>query len=162
VAAPASLRLRVGHVALAGIVAVAVSLSWMSAVSLVPARERPYVDATKNDSPFSQVFGYNGIARLGHGQLLGEGTTAPFIVKQVEMGESLNSQTLDVKPSWHRLLGGPLGRDDGWLLPAALICAACVLLRRRRAGRSDPLLSAVVLWGRGCSCSPRSSASGAT
>jgi 4-amino-4-deoxy-L-arabinose transferase-like glycosyltransferase len=148
VAAPVSPRRRAGDVALTGVLTVAVSLSWMSAVSLVPAHERPYVDGTQNDSLFSQVFDYNGIARFGSVRFnAGAGPPAPFIVKQTEAGETLNIQTSRIKPSWHRLLSGPLGRDDGWMLPAALIAGAAVLLRRRRAGRRDRLRAAVILWG---------------
>ncbi|HEX5852176.1 MAG TPA: glycosyltransferase family 39 protein, partial [Solirubrobacteraceae bacterium] len=57
------LRERALHVAMAGLVTVAVSLSWMTVVSLVPSGDRPYVDGTRNNSVFSQVFDYNGIAR---------------------------------------------------------------------------------------------------
>src|SRR5271167_894341 len=55
-AAPAHIRVRVSHLALAGLVTVAVSLSWMTVVSLVPSNTRPYVDGTQNDSIFSQTF----------------------------------------------------------------------------------------------------------
>jgi 4-amino-4-deoxy-L-arabinose transferase-like glycosyltransferase len=144
---PAPLRRRTGHVALAGLVTFAVSLSWMSVVSLVPKDQRPYVDGTTNDSVFSQVFDYNGISRLEHGQYRGAGPRAPFLVKQIEQGEGINSQTSRIGSSWHRLLTGPLGRDDGWLLPAAVLSAAAVLLRRRRASRRDRLRASVVLWG---------------
>lgn len=147
-AAPPRLRIRIGHIALAGMVTVAVSLSWMTAVSLVPAHERPYVDGTQNDSLYSQVFDYNGISRIG----IGNGSTsagphAEFLTKLAERGHALNSQTLTIKPSWHRLLSGLFGRDDGWLLPAALIAAIGILLERRSAGRRDPLRAAVLLWG---------------
>lgn len=144
-AAPGSPRLRFGHVLLAGAVTVVVSLSWMSVVSLVPADERPYVDGSRNDSLFSQVFDYNGIARLSGGQsLLAAGPPAPFLVKQSELGE-IGNLTARIGPSWHRLLTGPLGRDDGWLLPAALIGAAAALRGRRRAGRRDPYRTPIAL-----------------
>ncbi len=144
-AAPARLRTRIGHVALAGAVTVVVSLSWMTVVSLVPAHERPYVDGTQNDSLFSQVFDYNGIARLGRSNVFaGAGHPAQFLVR---LSEASSAPTHSAKPSWHRLLGGVFGRDDGWLLPAALIAAAGVLVERRRTGRRDPLRAAIVLWG---------------
>jgi 4-amino-4-deoxy-L-arabinose transferase-like glycosyltransferase len=144
-AAAPRLRVRLGHVALAGAVSIAVSLSWMSVVSLVPAHERPYVDGTQNDSLFSQVFDYNGIARLGRGNVFaGAGRPAAFLVHLSEAG---SAPTHSVQPSWHRLLGGVFGRDDGWLAPAALIAAIVVLVERRRAGRRDPLRACVVLWG---------------
>lgn len=144
-AAPARMRLRVIHLAFAGLVTVAVSLSWMTAVSLVPAHERPYVDGTQNNSIFSQTFTYNGTARLERGNVYaGAGRPAAFLVR---LSEQNASPTHKVKPSWHRLLDGLFGRDDGWLLPAALIASACVLIARRRGGRRDPLKAAVVLWG---------------
>lgn len=145
--APGPLRRRTGHVALACLTAFAVSLSWMSVVSLVPKDQRPYVDGTTNDSVFSQVFSYNGISRLEHGKFSGAGPPASFLVKQLNQGEGINGQTFRIGASWHRLLTGPLGRDDGWLLPAAVLSAAAVLLRRRRASRRDRLRASVVLWG---------------
>ncbi len=143
VAAPPRLRTRVGHVAIAGAVTVAVSVSWMTAVSLVPAHDRPYVDGTQDDSVFSQVFDYNGIARLGHGKVLGGAGQPAAFLAQLESGTSLAQR---VPPSWHRLLDGLFGRDVAWLVPAALISAAAVLLARRGAGRRDPLRASVLLW----------------
>ena len=148
VAAPPRLRVRIGHVALAGVVTAVVSLSWMIVVSLVPASERPYVDGTHNDSVFSQVFEYNGIARVGGGTIsTSAGPTAKFLVKLGEEGGGVNSQSAKIKPSWHRLLGGLFGRDDGWLLPVALIGGAAAVLGRRRTSRRDPMRASVLLWG---------------
>jgi 4-amino-4-deoxy-L-arabinose transferase-like glycosyltransferase len=146
-AAPPRLRTRLGHVALAGVVTVVVSLSWMTVVSLVPAHERPYVDGTQNDSLFSQVFDYNGISRLGRSNVFaGAGHPARFLV---QLSEEASAPTHSVKPGLGRLLSGVFGRDDGWLLPAALIAAVAILLERRRAraDRRDPLRAAAVLWG---------------
>ena len=134
-------------VALAGVVTVVVSLSWMTVVSLVPAHDRPYVDGTQNDSLFSQVFDYNGISRLGRSNVFaGAGHPAQFLV---QLSEAASTPTHSVKPGPGRLLSGVFGRDDGWLLPAALIAAAAILLERgrARADRRDPLRAAVVLWG---------------
>jgi 4-amino-4-deoxy-L-arabinose transferase-like glycosyltransferase len=144
-AAPPRARIRLAHLALAGGAAVAVSLSWMTVVSLVPSPDRPYVDGTQNDSLFSQVFDYNGIARLRRGNVFaGAGHPAAFLV---HLSEASSAPTHRSKPGWQRLLSGVFGRDDGWLLPAALIAAAGVLIARRRAGRRDPLRACVVLWG---------------
>jgi 4-amino-4-deoxy-L-arabinose transferase-like glycosyltransferase len=145
-AAPPRLRTRLAHVALAGAVTAVVSLSWMTVVSLVPAHDRPYVDGTQNDSVFSQTFDYNGIARLRHGSgvFAGAGHPAPFLVR---VSQTSAGPIHSIRPSWHRLLSGPFGRDDGWLLPAALIAAIAVLATRRRESRRDPLRAAVVLWG---------------
>jgi 4-amino-4-deoxy-L-arabinose transferase-like glycosyltransferase len=146
VAAPGRPRVRARELALAGAVTVVVSLSWMTVVSLVPAGERPYVDGTRNNSVFSQVFSYNGLARLGLGSILGSPPQrAAFVVKRLE--ESTTNAVATVAPSWHRLLSGLLGRGDGWLLPAALFGAVGALLERRGRPRGDPLRACVLLWG---------------
>ncbi|MEV7603418.1 glycosyltransferase family 39 protein [Kitasatospora sp. NPDC089797] len=63
-AAPTTLRRRIGHLALAGLVTVVVSASWMLAVTLTPAQDRPYVDGTTDNSAFSMVVGYNFLNRF--------------------------------------------------------------------------------------------------
>jgi 4-amino-4-deoxy-L-arabinose transferase-like glycosyltransferase len=143
-AAPAERwRTRLGHVAAAGLITALVSLSWMTAVSLVPDHDRPYVDGSRNDSVYQQVFNYNGLARLGGNPLTtSAGTPAPFLITSIEDQQVLNYAVVSVRPGWHRLLNGPFGRDGGWLLPAALLSAIAAL--RRRQG---PLTAAVVAWG---------------
>ena len=140
-------RTRIGHVAAAGVITVLVSLSWMTAVSLVPPHDRPYVDGSRNDSLYQQVFDYNGLARISGDPLTAAGPPAPFLVTIVETGQTLNFAVQNVRPSWHRLLVGPLGRDGSWLLPAALLSAVLALRRRTDQGRRDPVRAAVVLWG---------------
>lgn len=146
VAAPAPrMWTRLRHVALAGAVAVAVSLSWMSAVSLVPAAQRPYVDGSVNDSLFSQVFEYNGVSRLGSGRSpAGAGRAASFLTEE-EAGES--TAAAHTSAGWDRLLTGLYGLDIGWLLPAALIAASSILVARRGRDRRDRLRASVLLWG---------------
>jgi len=135
-APPPRLRTRAGHVAAAGLVTVLVSLSWMTAVSLVPAHDRPYVDGSHNDSVYSQVFYYNGVARLlGRGTLgTAAGPQAQFLTLLINQRGLLNAATIGIAPGWDRLLTGPLGRDDGWLLPAALAGAIIALTSRRTRG----------------------------
>jgi hypothetical protein len=108
-----------GQLLIAGAVTAAVSMSWMTLVSLVPAHDRPYVDGTRDNSIFSQVFDYNGIARLEHTTALGEaGRPEAFLAQLGRTGAGLNSPTHRVAPSWHRLLGGPLdGTSAGWCPP---------------------------------------------
>ncbi|WP_190180089.1 ArnT family glycosyltransferase [Streptomyces naganishii] len=64
VSAPLTARRRLAHLALAALVTTAVSASWILAVTLTPARERPYVDGTTNNSAFSMVVGYNFLNRF--------------------------------------------------------------------------------------------------
>src|ERR1700743_1127661 len=117
-AAPAApLRTRCAHVALAGLVTAVVSLSWMTAVSLVPSHDRPYVDGSRNDSVYTQVFDYNGVGRLTGKWSTIAGPPSPLIVEAVESGQLPNAETFGLKPSWHRLLAGPFAADGGWLRP---------------------------------------------
>jgi 4-amino-4-deoxy-L-arabinose transferase-like glycosyltransferase len=147
-AAPAArLRTRCAHVALAGLVTAVVSLSWMTAVSLVPSQDRPYVDGSADDSVYTQVFDYNGLGRLTGNWVRIAGPPSPIVIAAVESGQSLTAETIGIKASWHRLLAGPFAADSGWLLPAAVAGALGVLISRRRQGRRDPLRAAVVLWG---------------
>lgn len=146
--APGSLRTRAKQVAIAGLVVVVVSLSWMSVVSLVPAGQRPYVDGTSSDSVFSQVFVYNGYARLGDSELRAVlGPPSPFLTALDEQSLTPGESAATIKPGWDRLLGKPLGRDLGWLAPAALLGGLLVFWDRRRAGRRDRRLACLVLWG---------------
>src|SRR5881398_1948939 len=63
-AAPRSIWKRIGHLAVAGALLLVVSLSWVVAVDLTPASQRPYVGSTQNNSEISLALGYNGIQRL--------------------------------------------------------------------------------------------------
>ena len=147
-AAPAAkLRIRCAHVALAGLVTVVVSLAWMTAVSLVPSHDRPYVDGSSNDSVYAQVFDYNGLGRLTGDWAHVAGPPSPIVIAARKSGDLLNAETFGIETSWHRLLAGPFAADGGWLLPAAVVAALGVLISRRRQGRRDPLRAAVVLWG---------------
>jgi 4-amino-4-deoxy-L-arabinose transferase-like glycosyltransferase len=147
-AAKPQLRVRVQHVAIAGLATVLVSLSWMTLVTFVPQGDRPYVDGTQNDSVFNQVFEYNGFARLSHGtSVAGAGHPAEFLAKLSAGGGAASNVAEHISPSWHRLLDGVYGRDIAWLLPAALIAAAAILLMGRGHGREDRQRLAVVLWG---------------
>ncbi len=145
-AAPHPLAVRLRHTMLAGLLTAAVSVSWMSAVSLVPAAQRPYFDGSTDNSLFSQVFDYNGIARLSHShRISGAGHSAGFLARagSREGGHNLAEH---IAPSWHRLLDGLYGRDVGWLLPAALIAVFAMFRARRGRGRRDPFLAAALLW----------------
>ena len=65
VSAPGPVARRVRQLAVAGVVAGLVSLSWMTAVSLMPAAQRPYIDGSHDNSAYEQVFVYNGFGRFG-------------------------------------------------------------------------------------------------
>ena len=64
VSAPAPLRRRLAHLAVAGAVTLGVSASWMLLVTLTPAADRPYVDGSTDNSAVSMVVGYNFLTRF--------------------------------------------------------------------------------------------------
>jgi 4-amino-4-deoxy-L-arabinose transferase-like glycosyltransferase len=137
-AAPGALSRRIRQLAVAGVVAGLVSLSWMTAVSLVPAAHRPYLDGSHDNSAFQQVFVYNGFGRFGDRTPL-----------QLLAGQSAGARLalLSQAPGPARLLSGGLGRDIGWLLPAALVIGLWGIASRRRQPRGDPLRACFILWG---------------
>jgi 4-amino-4-deoxy-L-arabinose transferase-like glycosyltransferase len=138
VSAPGSAARRVRQLAVAGVVAGLVSLSWMTAVSLMPAARRPYIDGSHDNSAYQQVFVYNGFGRFGD-------QTPLQLLEGQSLGIGAALHTSAVGPD--RLLRGDLGRDTGWLLPAAVAAAAWGLASRRRRPRGDPLRSCFLLWG---------------
>jgi 4-amino-4-deoxy-L-arabinose transferase-like glycosyltransferase len=119
----------------------------MTAVSLVPSQDRPYVDGSPDDSVYTQVFDYNGLGRLTGNWASIAGPPSPLVIAAKESGQLLTAETMGIKASWHRLLAGSFAAGSGWLLPAAVAGALGVFISRRRQGRRDPLRAAVVLWG---------------
>jgi 4-amino-4-deoxy-L-arabinose transferase-like glycosyltransferase len=128
---------RAVQLAAAGVVVVLVSVYWMVTVSLVPAASRPYVDGSHDNSVFEQVFSYNGFGRFG------DETPLQVRATQLDPGAAL-----PVPPRGAgRLLSGDLGRDTGWLIPAAAVVAGWGIASRRRQPRGDPLRACFILWG---------------
>jgi 4-amino-4-deoxy-L-arabinose transferase-like glycosyltransferase len=148
VAAPvASLVRRVVHVALSTLIVIVVSLSWMTAVSAVPAHDRPYVDGSCDDSLFSQVFLYNGFERFGGTELDQSGCSRSTGLAAQVYRENLNLDVTHTVPSGaDRLLKGVFGRDDAWVLVPSLVGAGGLLFIRRRKPRTDPLRTSTILW----------------
>jgi len=145
-AAPAlSLARRYGHIAVSVAVALAVSLSWMTVVALVPAHDRPYVDGSCNNSVFSQVFLYNGADRLNGKVLEQPGCTTPAATTGASTVGGAPTVALNKGPA--RYLAGALGRDVAWLFIPAMVGLVGILIARRRRPRTDPWRAAAVLWG---------------
>jgi 4-amino-4-deoxy-L-arabinose transferase-like glycosyltransferase len=137
IASPLPIRRRVRQGALALLVLAAVSLSWSIAVSLAPARDRPYAIGSTNGSVWNAAFVFNGVHRLKHASA----GSAPA-------GPSSGS------PSPTRLLGrtGPsLGKHIGAELFPALVFGGLALGLVLAAGdRSDRLrfggAVAIAVW----------------
>jgi 4-amino-4-deoxy-L-arabinose transferase-like glycosyltransferase len=128
---------RAGQLAVAAVILALVSVSWMTAVSLVPAADRPYVDGSHDNSAFEQVFAYNGFGRFG------DQTPLQVRAAQLDPGAAIPVPARAAD----RLLRGSLGRDTGWLIPAAAAVAAWGIASRRRQPRGDPLRACFILWG---------------
>ena len=134
---PGPVLRRAGRLAVAGVVVALVSVSWMTAVSLVPAADRPYVDGSHDNSVFEQVFAYNGFGRFGD--------QTPLQVRAAELDPAA---VLPVPArAADRLLRGGLGRDTGWLIPAAAVVAVWGIASQRWQPRGDPLRACFILWG---------------
>jgi 4-amino-4-deoxy-L-arabinose transferase-like glycosyltransferase len=146
-AAPAvSLARRYGHVAISVAAALAVSLSWMSIVALVPAHDRPYADGSCNNSVFGQVFLYNGADRLS-GKVLDQAGCSPAPAATTTTSTVGGAPTVALDKGPGRYLAGELGRDAAWLFVPAVVALVGILIARRRRPRTDPWRAAAVLWG---------------
>lgn len=128
--APISRRARTIRAAAATAVCVVASIVWLSAVALVPAGSRPYVDGTANDSAFTMVFGYNGLERFG-------------IHLPGSMPQLITLVHFPYVPGrgWAKLLSGHLAPQIAWLIPLALI-ALVIGWRTRQGDRAG-----YVIWG---------------
>jgi 4-amino-4-deoxy-L-arabinose transferase-like glycosyltransferase len=118
------------------LLAVVVSLSWMSLVTVWPAGSRPYIDGSTDNSAFRQVFVYNGFGRFD------QAAPDQLVNRTIRLGIAISPP-----PSWHRLHSGDLGRDTAWLLAAAVLALIAGLLARRRQPRTDLVRAGLVLWG---------------
>ena len=111
------------------VAAMVVSAGWFLAlVELWPSDARPYIGGSQHDSIIELALGYNGLGRL-----TGEETGG------------LGNMNFDV--GWGRLFGHSMGTEIAWLLPAAVICLAAIVVLTRRAPRTDLTRAAAVIWG---------------
>jgi 4-amino-4-deoxy-L-arabinose transferase-like glycosyltransferase len=77
--APEPFVRRLGKLAAAGVVLVAVSASWSLVVELTPASRRPFVGGSTNNTEHNLTFDYNGLGRV-EGQVGGPGQI-PVVAK---------------------------------------------------------------------------------
>jgi 4-amino-4-deoxy-L-arabinose transferase-like glycosyltransferase len=130
--APTPWRRRVLHVASA-VGALLVSAGWwVLVVALTPARDRPYIGGSTDNTVLDLAFGYNGISRIV-GQKSGWGAATV---------RSMNDTT-----GIHRLFITEMGNEISWLLPVAGVAVVFggYLGLRGRLGRDE--WAAVVSWG---------------
>jgi 4-amino-4-deoxy-L-arabinose transferase-like glycosyltransferase len=145
VAAPPRVITRLWQLAVAGLVMVAVSLSWILLFTVTPAGDRPYVDGSTDNSAFAMVFGYNGVERLGF-SFPGAIASGPGVAGVP--GAAGGATALLGQPFGPtKLFSDAYGPQAGWLYPLAvlaLIVAARLTVRTRRA---DPVWGGFLMWG---------------
>ncbi len=137
-----STRRRLATVGLAGIVAVVLSLSWIGAMQLVPAQDRPFFDGSTNNNAFSMVFGYNGIDRIIPGVVSGS-------VPQLQAAGPRVTATSLAGHSIAKLVLPQFSTQIGWLYPAVIAGAVfglVALIRRREDRAQGATTLALVLW----------------
>jgi 4-amino-4-deoxy-L-arabinose transferase-like glycosyltransferase len=133
VAAPTSIRRRLGHLLAAGLAVVASAGWWIAIVELLPAKYRPYIGGSQNNSVLELTLGYNGLGRLTGEEVGSVG------------GGGGGGRWGD--PGWFRLFGEDMGGQAAWLLPAALILLVAGLVFTLRTQRTNPERAAYLLWG---------------
>ena len=162
-AAPVGLGRRLWHLGVAGLVMLAVSLSWIALYTFTPAADRPYVDGSTDNSAIAMVFGYNGAERFGisfPGSVVGFGAGGGRVgaadlptgsvavpggrgaVQRYNAGGFLGSSG-----GWTKLVDARFGPEIGWLYPLALLTLIAGLAWRARARRTDQLRAGLVMWG---------------
>lgn len=146
VAAPAALRRRLAHLATAFAVCVAVSASWVLLVAATPAHDRPYVDGTTDNSPVSQVVGYNFLNRFSSLPVSPRRTGSVASSSMAGTAPAPPGHSQAPADDWAKLLRKPLASQTGWLYPAAAVSAVCGLAWRRRRPRVDPVRAGFLLW----------------
>ncbi|MDH6134536.1 4-amino-4-deoxy-L-arabinose transferase-like glycosyltransferase [Kitasatospora sp. MAA4] len=160
--APVRLRRRLGHLALAGLVTLAVSASWVAMATLTPAADRPYIDGTTNNSAYSMVVGYNFLNRFSSVGLSAQetgsvvstrgGGPAPHPSGAAQTpgpggGQQHAGGPMGADGGWTKMFGSQFAPQTGWLYPLAAIALLCALAWRRREPRTDPLRAGYLLWG---------------
>ena len=163
-AAPISWRARLGHLALAGVVLLVISLSWVTIVDLTPAALRPYVGSSTTNSELELALGYNGIERLTGlvGQFIGRSAASGVTSSGAAVNSGPGGVSENGLPGVFRLLNTQLGGQASWLLgigAVGLLASGWSLrplrwLREQQAGHVDAAPAhlsvrqgAWLLWG---------------
>jgi 4-amino-4-deoxy-L-arabinose transferase-like glycosyltransferase len=147
VSAPAALRRRLAHLAVAGALCVAVSASWVLLVTLTPAKDRPFVDGTTNNSAVSLTVGYNFLNRFSSLGISAKQTGAVSASTMAGTAPAPHTGKGQKASEWFKMFGKSLASQTGWLYPSAALSAVCGLAWRRGRSRQDPLRAGFLLWG---------------
>jgi len=166
-------RTRIVHLVVTTMLLLAVSLSWIIVVDLVPAENRPYVGSSQTNSALELAVGYNGIQRLLGGtgrapanrQADGQASTTsgtpgtgtagqtgangqPFTPPAGAPGAGGGMFANEVgTASIVRLFTQPLDNEIGWLLPFSLLSIGLLAVASRPRLPLSTAHKGVILWG---------------
>lgn len=164
-------RTRLARLALALVVLLVISFSWVTVVDLTPASQRPYVGSSQSNSELELVLGYNGLGRLFNPQgnstpprrhkhtTFVESSIAPLALFQpaallMSLAHRVGSADASIlvdNPTGVRgplrLFTGTLGAQGSWLLLFALISLPVLAWQRRWRNPLSAEVRALVLWG---------------
>ncbi|MFF7646715.1 glycosyltransferase family 39 protein [Streptomyces canus] len=129
-------RKKAVNLTLAAVALAVSSFWWATAVSLVPADDRPYIGGSTDGSAWNLIMGYNGLGRVLGGEGNGGGG-----------GGGGGGGTFAGTAGLGRMFNDILGGQISWLIPFAFLALVAGLLLCGRAPRTDPTRAALVLWG---------------
>ena len=138
--APLRWRTRIAHLLLAALVLLIVSLSWVVAVDLTPASQRPYIGSSQTNSELNLAFGYNGLERLTGYNSGNSDASAPYVHTNTAASENGETGPL-------RLFNTELGGQISWLLPLAAMGLLAAGWQTRLRLPLQRHQQALVLWG---------------
>ncbi|MFK4105515.1 glycosyltransferase family 39 protein [Streptomyces sp. NPDC019531] len=125
---------KVVNLALAAVALTVASFWWATAVSLVPADDRPYIGGSTDGSAWDLIMGYNGLGRVLGGEGNGGGGGG---------GGGTFAGTAGIGRMFNDVLGGQIS----WLIPFAFLALVAGLVLCGRAPRTDATRAALVMWG---------------
>ena len=133
-AAPVSVRRRIWHLLVAGLVLIVSAGWWVLLVTLWPASDRPMIDGSSTNSIWNLIVGYNGLSRV-------------FASSSGPGGGGGGGTGFSGSTGFFRLFNDLMGGQASWLLPAAAVAMVAGGLATVRRPRTDRTRAALVLWG---------------
>jgi len=112
------------------------SFWWATAVSLVPAADRPYIGGSTDGTAWDLIMGYDGFGRVFGGEGNGGGG-----------GGGGGGGTFAGTAGLGRMFNDILGGQISWLLPFSAIALIAGLVLVGRAPRTDATRAALIMWG---------------
>ncbi len=123
-------RTKLGHLALALVILLLLSLSWATIVDLTPASQRPHINSIATDSELGLAFGYNGTFRLNADS------------------QVVNNWAWEIgRPGVTRFFEQPVSGQISWLLPLVLLSLLVLAGHRKWHLPLNRQQQALVLWG---------------